>query len=109
MELLICTKPMVIADATGLLHAARTASTSPDEVTIVEVALDETVTQVLSKRLIGGDCAYDCDPLVCLLAKLGVELITPHKSKLRPAVTQDGRALRGFKNVAGEQEEEIYK
>ncbi len=90
------TKLMVIADATGLPLAVHTSSASPHEVTLVEATLDETVTLGRPKRLI-GDRAYDSDPLDCLLAKQGVELIAPHKSNRKRAVTQDGRALRRYK------------
>ncbi|WP_370529065.1 IS5 family transposase [Undibacterium sp. KW1] len=90
------TKLMVIADATGLPLAVHTSSASPHEVTLVEATLDETITVGRPKRLI-GDRAYDSDPLDCLLAKQGVELIAPHKRNRKRAVTQDGRTLRRYK------------
>ncbi len=43
-----------------------------------------------------GDKAYDSDPLDAELAKLGIELITPHKVNRKKAQTQDGRKLRRY-------------
>lgn len=90
------TKLMVIADAHGLPLAVHTASASPHEVTLVEAALDETVTVGRPERLI-GDLAYDSDPLDQRLAQQGVEMIAPHKRNRKRAATQDGRALRRYK------------
>jgi transposase len=42
-----------------------------------------------------GDRAYDSDPLDRALARLGVELIAPHRRNHR--ATQDGRPLRRYR------------
>ena len=42
------------------------------------------------------DKAYDSDPLRDRLRRRGIELICPHKNRVRPA-TQDGRALRRYR------------
>jgi transposase len=48
------------------------------------------------RRLI-GDRAYDADPLDEELAKLGVEMIAPHRRNRKKPKTQDGRPLRRYK------------
>lgn len=46
-----------------------------------------------------GDRAYDSDPLDSRLrGERGIELIEPHKSNRRKPKTQDGRALRRYRN-----------
>jgi hypothetical protein len=50
----------------------------------------------LPPRLI-GDRAYDADPLDAELAKLGVEMIAPHRRNRKRPKTQDGRPLRRYK------------
>jgi hypothetical protein len=50
----------------------------------------------LPQRLI-GDRAYDADPLDSELAKLGVEMIAPHRRNRKRPKTQDGRSLRRYK------------
>ncbi len=47
-------------------------------------------------RLI-GDRAYDADPLDAELAKLGVEMIAPHRRNRKKPKTQDGRRLRRYR------------
>ena len=41
-----------------------------------------------------GDNAYDSDLLDAALAKLGIEIISPHRRGRTKLKTQDGRALR---------------
>jgi transposase len=50
----------------------------------------------LPQRLI-GDRAYDADLLDTELAKLGVEMIAPHRRNRKKPKTQDGRPLRRYK------------
>jgi transposase len=87
---------MVIADASGLPLGVHTSSARPHEVTLVEATLDEVVTVGRPERLV-GDRAYDSDPLDQRLAAQGINLIAPHKSNRKRAVTQDSRALRQYK------------
>jgi transposase len=87
---------MVIADASGLPLGVYTSSASPHEVTLVDATLDEIVTVGRPERII-GDRAYDSDPLDQRLAAKGIELIAPHKSNRKRAVTQDGRTLRRYR------------
>jgi transposase len=87
---------MVIADAHGLPLAVHTACASPHEVTLVEAALDETVTVGRPERLV-GDLAYDSDPLDAALAAKGIQVIAPHKCNRKRPATQDGRALRRYR------------
>lgn len=56
------TKLMVVADATGLPLALHTTSASPNEVTLVQTDLDESLTPGRPERFV-GDLAYDSDPL----------------------------------------------
>ena len=89
------TKLMAIANASDLPLAVHTDAASSHEVALVEAAVDETVTEGLSERLI-GDRAYDSNPLDAKLAADGIELIAPHKrNRIRPA-TQNGRKLRRY-------------
>ena len=50
----------------------------------------------LRERLI-GDRAYDADPLDTELAKLGVEMIAPHRRNRTKPKTQNGRPLRRYR------------
>jgi hypothetical protein len=50
----------------------------------------------LPQRLI-GDRAYDADPLDAELAKLGVEMVAPHRRNRKKPKTQDGRRLRRYR------------
>lgn len=56
------TKIMVIADSSGFPLAVRTDSASPHEVTLVQAALDQTLTLGRPRRIV-GDRTYDSDPL----------------------------------------------
>src|SRR5262245_34209853 len=85
-----------MADRLGLPHAACTASATPHESTLVAPTLDSRFIDDLPQRLI-GDRAYDADPLDVALARLGVEMIAPHRrGRVRPK-TQDGRLLRRYR------------
>jgi transposase len=90
------TKLMANTDATGLPLAVHTDSASPHEVTLVQAAIDETVTWGLPERLV-GDRIYDRDPLDDKLAAGGIELIAPHRTGRIRKPTQDGRKLRRYK------------
>jgi len=88
---------MVVADGFGLPIAACAASASPHEVTLVAPTLDSRFVDALPRRLI-GDRAYDADPLDAGLARLGVEMIAPHRRNRKRPKTQDGRPLRRYRH-----------
>jgi hypothetical protein len=67
---------MVIADANGLPISAEIFSASSHEVTLVEATLDGCFIDTEPEKLI-GDLAYDSDPLDDVLAKRGIDLISP--------------------------------
>lgn len=90
------TKPMAMADSSGLLLSVYTESASLHEVTLVRETLLQGFTAERPERLI-GDKAYDSDPLDAELAEAGIEMIAPHKSNRKKAPTQDGRVLRCYK------------
>ena len=90
------TKIMAVADASGLPVAAHVESASPHEVKLVEATLRSSFLLRLPKRLI-GDKAYDSDPLDEWLARLGIEMIAPHKGGRKKPNTQDGRPLRRYR------------
>ena len=90
------TKLMAMADRFGLPLAACAASASPHESRLVAPTLDSRFVAALPQRLI-GDRAYDADPLDEELARLGVEMIAPHRRNRRKPKTQDGRPLRRYK------------
>ncbi len=89
------TKIMAVADGGGLPIALGTASASPNEVTLVAATLAESLTSRWPERLI-GDGAYESDALDADLARLGVEMIAPHRRN-RKHPTQDGRPLRRYR------------
>ena len=72
-----------------------TDSASPHEVTLVEAAVDATVTVGLPERLI-SDRGYDSDPLDEKLAADRLELIALHRKGRVRLVTQDGDVLRRY-------------
>ena len=90
------TKLMALADGSGLPLSVRAASASPHEVTLVGDVLDGVFVSERPERLI-GDRAYDSDPLDAELAKMGIEMIAPHRNNRRKPKTQDGRKLRRYK------------
>ena len=89
-------KIMAVADRAGLPVAVHVASAAPAEVSLVAPLLAARFTRALPTRLI-GDRAYDSDPLDRELARLGVELIAPHRRNRTRPRTQDGRALRRYR------------
>jgi transposase len=73
-------------------------SASPAEITLVERTIRERHCKDVPERII-GDKAYDSDPHdEHLRRRFGVELIAPHKRNRKKPPTQDGRALRRYKN-----------
>ena len=80
----------------GLPVAVHTTSASPHEVKLVGASVCERFTDERPKKMI-GDKAYDSDPLDKEVAKLGIEMIAPHKSNRKKVKTQDGRKLRRYK------------
>ena len=90
------TKLMAMADRFGPPLAACAASASPHESRLVAPTLDSRFVAALPQRLI-GDRAYDADPLDAELAKLGVEMIAPHRRNRKRPKTQDGRPLRRYR------------
>jgi len=91
------TKLMAMANRVGLPFAIHVTSAAPHEVTLVHHTLKERFLRTRPEHLI-GDRAYDCDPLDAELARQGIELIAPHKENRKKQNTQDGRALRRYKN-----------
>jgi transposase len=87
-------KIMAIADRQGRPVAVHVESATPHEVTLVHATLAERFLSQLPARLI-GDNAYESDRLDAELARLGVELIAPHR-RTRTQRTQDGRPLRRY-------------
>jgi transposase len=90
------TKLMALADGSGLPLSVRAASASPHEVTLVGDVLDGRFVSEKPERLI-GDRAYDSDPLDAELAKMGIEMIAPHRNNRKKPKTQDGRKLRRYR------------
>lgn len=88
---------MAIADGNGLPVAARIESASPHEVTLVKDTIESLFVSD-NPEIIIGDMAYDSDPLDVELAEVGIKLVAPHKSNRVKKKTQDGRALRRYKN-----------
>lgn len=86
---------MAVADAAGLPIARYSTSASPNEVTLVERTLEESLLAELPERLI-GDRAYDSDGLDRRLGENGIEMIAPNRE--RRSKTQDGRPLRRYKH-----------
>jgi hypothetical protein len=91
------TKLMALADGSGLPLSVRAASASPHEVTLVGDVLDGRFVPEKPERLI-GDRAYDSDPLDAELAKMGIEMIAPHRTtgrSRRPRTGASSGATRG--------------
>ena len=81
-----------MAAGTGLPLSVSIAGASPNEVTLVDAALDALVTEEEPARLT-GDRAYDSDGLDARLRQeRQIEMIAPHRGGRRK--TQDGRPLR---------------
>ena len=89
-------KIMVMVDAQGLPIAIDTMSANPHESKLVQGLFDFMLTEQRPERLI-GDKAYDSDALDQAMAKMGIEMISPHRSNRKPEnKTQDGRPLRRY-------------
>lgn len=87
---------MAVADRSGLPLAARTASASPHDVTLLKETLRARFIKETPERVI-GDRAYDSDSLdERLLERSDTETIAPHRED-RVHKTQDGRPLRRYK------------
>jgi transposase len=86
---------MAVADRSGLPVAVGIESGQRNEQKLVVGTLKKRFLKELPKRLI-GDRAYDSDPLDAELAKMGVEMISPHHPRRRRK-TQDGRPLRRYR------------
>ena len=87
---------MAVADRNGLPIAVGIASGEKHETTLAYKTVKSCFTGQLPKNLI-GDKAYDSAALTKELARLGVRLISPHRSG-RIAKTQDGRRLRRYRH-----------
>ncbi len=87
---------MMMAERSGLPVSVCAGSASPHETKFVIESIDARSTEAVPERLI-GDKAYDSDPLDGECAKLGVQLIAPHRANRTKPKTQDGRVLRRYK------------
>lgn len=95
---------MVVVDGKGVPLGNHLDSASPQELTLVEHALDSVAVprggpgrpKKRPERLI-ADRAYDSDPFRDSLAKRGIELICPHRRNRAKPKRQDGRKLRRYK------------
>lgn len=96
---------MLVTDGKGTPLAEHIESASPAEVTLLE----RTLAKVSVRRAgqpghprcrmprVLADAGYDSDPLRASLARVGTELIAPHRTnRVRPA-TLDGRTRRRLK------------
>jgi transposase len=89
------TKIMAMADRNGLPIAIGIASGERHETQLAVETLQHRFLAPVPKRLI-GDRAYDSDQLDYEMKRMGVEMISPHRSTRRHP-TQDGRPLRRYK------------
>ena|SRR5258708_2714554 len=87
---------MAMADGVGVPIAVHAASASPHELTLVEATLVRGFVSQPPARLI-GDKAYDSDPLDQRLVAKAIRLIAAHRGNRTRLLTQDGRALRGYR------------
>ncbi len=85
----------ISSDENSLPVAIHVEFASPYEVALVEATLTRRFIRAHPHRLI-TDKAYDSDPLDQRLRKLGIGLITPHKTNRKKPKTQDGRSLRKY-------------
>lgn len=88
---------MAIADRAGFPVALHVDSASPHEVKLVDKTIEGRFLVQVPKKIV-GDKAYDSDPLDEELARIGIEMIAPHKSNRKKPKTQDGRKLRRYRN-----------
>ena len=92
----MASKIMAVADRNGLPIAAGIASGERHKSQLVEATIEGRATKAKPRRLI-GDKAYDGDPLNERMSQMGIEIISPHRTKKRPK-TQDGRPLRRYRH-----------
>ena len=86
----------LIVEATGLPIAAHVAGAEVHETQLVEPVLKARFVEERPERL-GGDRAYDSDPLDEKLAQQGIEMIAHHRANRKKPATQDGRKARRLK------------
>jgi transposase len=86
----------LIVEAGGYPIAASLAGADIHESQLVEEVLSARFVEETPERL-GGDKAYDSDPLDERLAKQGIEMIAPHRANRKKPPTQDGRKARRLK------------
>jgi transposase len=87
---------MILVDSRGLPLAINLHSASPNEVTLIELLLEQRILNRRIHRLV-YDLVADSDPLRSRLAKRGIDLITPHRRNRVKPPTQDGRKLRRYR------------
>ena len=87
---------MAIADCSGFPVALHVDSASPHEVKLVGKTIEGRFLVQLPEKMV-GDKAYDSDPLDEELARIGIEMIAPHKCNRKKPKTQDGRKLRRYR------------
>lgn len=88
---------MLLIDGQGLPLGINVHSASPAEVQLIEPLLDCHVLNEHAPRLI-YDKAADSDALRDRLAKLGIELICPHRAGRKRPKRQDGRKLKRYRH-----------
>ncbi len=76
--------------------AACIAGADVHETQLVEPVLTARFVEEKPERL-GGDRAYDSDPLDAKLAQQGIEMIAQHRKGRKKPKTQDGRKARRLK------------
>ncbi|HOQ05104.1 MAG TPA: IS5 family transposase [Anaerohalosphaeraceae bacterium] len=98
------TKWMVVVDGRGIPLGNHLDSASPAEVKLVERTLKTIAVprqgpgapKQKPERLI-ADRGYDSDSLRKQLARRGIELICPHRTRCRKKPIQDGRKFRRYR------------
>lgn len=88
---------MIVVDGAGIPLGAQLGPASPAEVRLAEPTVDAIAAEGTPTRLI-ADRAYDSDGLRKRLEDRGIELICPHRRGRVKPKTQDGRALRRYRN-----------
>jgi transposase len=89
-------KIMAFSDDSSIPLALHTESASPHELTLVEETLASGFLKEKPDRL-GGEKAYDSDPLEESVLEQGIEMIAAHRNNRKKKKTQDGRKLRRYK------------
>jgi transposase len=99
---------MVVVDGQGVPPGVHLDSASPNEVTLIERALDADAVAVPRRgrgrgrprknpaRLI-YDRSADSDPLRKRLKRRGIDLVCPHRGNRVKPKTRDGRKLRRYR------------